>query len=119
MSRPEEHRSRRDDRPQDYEIDEPPEKVWRAISDPELRQAWLPDEALADPEAALLVPERQASYRMRDGDPPFLRELVTFQISPDGAGGTRLRVVHRLVDARLGRASRAANSNSPSMMLAA
>ena len=26
----------------DYEIDAPPQKVWRAISIPELREHWLP-----------------------------------------------------------------------------
>jgi len=32
----------------DYELDAPPDKVWRAISIPELREQWLPEKHLAD-----------------------------------------------------------------------
>ena len=32
----------------DYELDAPPDKVWRAISIPELREHWLPEKHLAD-----------------------------------------------------------------------
>ena len=32
----------------EYEIDAPPEMVWRAISIPELREKWLPEKDLAD-----------------------------------------------------------------------
>lgn len=103
-----------------YEIDEPPHKVWRAISIPELRQAWLPKEALADPDASSLVPEREARYRMRDSDPPFLESVVTFRIAPNDTGGTSLRIVHELVDARFDRLTgTAANSNSTCLLLAA
>ncbi len=103
----------------EYELDEPPQKVWRAVSCPELREAWLPKEALAHPEATHLVPGQEVRYRLRDSEPPFLESAVTFQLSPTDGGGTRLRIVHRLVDARLGRPSMAANGNSPSLMLAA
>jgi uncharacterized protein YndB with AHSA1/START domain len=103
----------------EYELDAPPQKVWRAVSRPDLRALWLPKEALAHPEATLLVPGQEARYTMRDSDPPFLESAVTFQLSPTAAGGTRLRIVHRLVDARLDRAPTAANGNRPTMMLAA
>ena len=42
---------------------------------------------------------------MRDDAPPFLESLVTFQIEPDGEGGTRLRIIHELADARWNAAS--------------
>lgn len=103
-----------------YELDEPPHKVWRAISIPELRQAWLPKEALADPDAGSLVPEREARYRMRDSDPPFLESVVTFRIAPNASGGTSLRIIHQLADARFERLTgSAANSNSLTLLLAA
>lgn len=103
-----------------YELDEPPHKVWRAISIPELRQAWLPKEALADPDAGFLVPGQEARYRMRDSDPPFLESVVTFRIAPNASGGTSLRIVHQLVDARFDRLTgSAANSNSLTLLLAA
>lgn len=35
----------------EYDLDEPPQKVWRAISIPAFRAIWLPAEALAEPEA--------------------------------------------------------------------
>jgi hypothetical protein len=45
---------------------------------------------------------------------------VTFTIVPNATGGTRLRIVHELTDARLDRmAKTAANGNSPPVMLAA
>ncbi len=103
-----------------YELDEPPHKVWRAISVPELREAWLPKQALADPEASSLVPEREVRYRMRESDPPFLESVVTFQIAPNATGGTSLRIIHELGDARFDRLTgTAANSNGTSLMLAA
>lgn len=103
----------------EYEIDEPPQKVWRAISIPEFREHWLPKEALADPEATLLTPGEEVRYRMRDRDPPFLESVVTFRISPNANGGTSLRIIHELADARPGRRATAANSNGRPVMLAA
>lgn len=104
----------------EYELDEPPHKVWRAISVPELREAWLPQKALADPEASSLVPEQEARYRMRESDPPFLESMVTFLIAPNATGGTSLRIIHELADARFDRLTgTAANSNSTCLMLAA
>jgi len=34
----------------EYQLNAPPEKVWRAISTPTLRQQWLPDNLLATAE---------------------------------------------------------------------
>ncbi|CAH1672954.1 MAG: hypothetical protein KF735_22740 [Chelatococcus sp.] len=82
----------------EYHIDEPPHKVWRAITVPELRDVWLPKDALADQEATALTPGEEVSYRMRESAPPFLESTVTFRISPDTAGGTSLRIIHERAD---------------------
>jgi uncharacterized protein YndB with AHSA1/START domain len=104
----------------EYEIDEPPHKVWRAISIPEFREAWLPKEALVDPDATTLTPGQEVRYRMRESDPPFLESLVTFRIARNATGGTSLRIIHELVDMRLERMrSAAANNNGLILMLAA
>ena len=104
----------------EYEIDEPPHKVWRAISIPEFRENWLPKEALADPEATSLTPGHEVRYRMRESDPPFLESVVTFRIAPNATGGTSLRIIHELADARFDRMTRAAaNNNGLILMLAA
>ncbi|MBC2884514.1 hypothetical protein H7Q97_03745 [Ochrobactrum sp. CM-21-5] len=109
---------------QDYDLDAAPQKVWRAISIPEFREAWLPKEALTDDEAASLTPGEEISYRMRENEPPFLESTVTFRIAPNTAGGTHLRVIHELShelsDARLKRTTvTAANTNRRPVMRAA
>ncbi|MBS7699021.1 MULTISPECIES: hypothetical protein [unclassified Chelatococcus] len=92
----------------EYHIDEPPHKVWRAITVPELRDVWLPKEALADPEATSLTPGEEVSYRMRESAPPFLESVVTFRVSPNTSGGTSLRIIHVLADIRSGSTNAAA-----------
>lgn len=104
----------------EYELNEPPQKVWRAISIPEFREQWLPREALADPEAASATPGEEIRYRMRDNTPPFLESTVTFRIAPNAAGGTRLRIIHERTDVGSDQTTKAAaNNNSPPFMLAA
>jgi uncharacterized protein YndB with AHSA1/START domain len=104
----------------EYELDAPPEKVWRAVSIPAFREKWLPKQDLAVADPVSNVPGEEISYRMRDDEPPFLESIVTFQVRPDPSGGTILRVVHGLADARLiPRMPPAANSNGSGMMRAA
>ncbi|YBV98246.1 hypothetical protein M1D80_15790 [Phyllobacteriaceae bacterium JZ32] len=105
----------------EFEIDEPPQKVWRAISIPEFRQNWLPGDALADTEAASVTQGEEVSYRMRETEAPFAESLVTFRIAPNANGGTCLRVIHELTEARGKRMATTAanNNNSPILMLAA
>lgn len=104
----------------EFELTEPPQKVWRAISMPAFRETWLPKEALADPDPTSVAPEHEICYRMRDSTPPYLESTVTFQIAPNDVGGTRLRVIHELTDARgVQETKAAANNNSPVLMLAA
>jgi len=104
----------------EYELDAAPEKVWRAISVPGFRDKWLPDGDLADADPVSTAPGEEIRYAMRDGEPPFLESIVTLQVRPGTDGGSILRVVHGLTDARLvPRTLPAANNNGPLMMLAA
>jgi len=103
-----------------YELSEPPQKVWRAISMPEFREHWLPKDILADGEATSVTPDEEVSYRMRDSTPPYLESTVTFRIAANDAGGTSLRIIHKLDDVKPDRmTSAAANGNYPLPMLAA
>ena len=104
----------------EYELDAPPEKVWRAISIPAFRDRWLPKGELAQAELVASKPGEEIAYAMRDNEPPFLESVVTFQVTPNAVGGARLRIIHGLVDARLERhPPRAANTNGAGLMLAA
>ena len=104
----------------EYELDAPPEKVWRAVSIAAFRERWLPKGDLAEDEPVSSAPGKEIRYRMRDSEPPFLESLVTFQVDPSVDGGTTLRIIHRLADARLARQPpRAANGNRPPLMRAA
>jgi len=103
-----------------YELDAPPEKVWRAISIAEFREKWLPKEALADPQSLSETPGKEIRYKLRDDAPPYLESTVTFTIAANASGGTSLRIVHELTGAAFERlAKTVANSNSPTLMLAA
>lgn len=99
----------------EYSLDAPPEKVWRAVGIPELREQWLPNVVLADAEPVVVTLGREIRYRMRDDQPPFLESTVTLQIRPDADGGSRLRIIHVLDDARL----TAANDSGQLLMRAA
>jgi len=48
----------------EYRLDAPPEKVWRAISIPTLRQQWLPDNLLATAEPLSATPNQELRLRM-------------------------------------------------------
>jgi uncharacterized protein YndB with AHSA1/START domain len=98
----------------EYELDAPPEKVWRAISRPELRARWLPDLAEAEPIAS--TPGEEVSYRLREPEPPFVESVVTLRVEPNGLGA-RLRIIHQLTDVRGAR--RPANDNRCIVMRAA
>jgi uncharacterized protein YndB with AHSA1/START domain len=82
------------------ELPEPPEKVWRALTEPELVAEWLaPDEGGAiDCEVIESQPNRLLRYSWRDhgDDEPdsAVDSIVTFELSRTPAGGTRLRIIH-------------------------
>ena len=104
----------------EYALDAPPETVWRAISIPGFRDKWLPRGDLADADPISSAPGEEIRYAIRDGEPPFLESVVTFQVRPGANGGSVLKIVHGLTDARLvPRKVPAANNDGPRMMLAA
>ena len=81
----------------EYQLDAPPEKVWRAISVPGLREVWLPGTTLVDPEPTILSPGEAIRYRMREDEPPF-RESASHatkngwrRAAKSAAGGMRRR----------------------------
>lgn len=96
----------------DFDLRHPPEKVWRALTDPELLAEWLlpvvgfelrPGAAftfstqpqpgwdgLVQCRLADVEPQRRLSYTWVVGD---MDTVVTFTLSPTAAG-TRLSLVH-------------------------
>jgi uncharacterized protein YndB with AHSA1/START domain len=73
------------------ELDAPPEKVWRALATPELREAWLgePEAGPAEVERAVPGSRLDLVWPTREGE-----SLVSFEIEPSGERGTRLTIVH-------------------------
>jgi uncharacterized protein YndB with AHSA1/START domain len=100
----------------EYELDAPPEQVWRAIAVAAFRERWLPQADLAEPEPIASVPGVEIQYRMREEDAPFPESTVTFRIEPGPQGGTLFRIIHRIEgDAR----GTSANDNLRPLSLAA
>ncbi|CDX14610.1 Activator of Hsp90 ATPase 1 family protein [Mesorhizobium plurifarium] len=108
-----------DEAPLSFECDLPdsPEKVWRALTEPELLAAWLmPNDikaeagsrfAFAGPDAPIecevleAEPGRLLRYFWRerpgakDADQlPAFDSIVTFTLARTASGGTHLRIVH-------------------------
>ena len=95
----------------DFDLPHPPEKVWRALTDPELLSEWLLPvlDFKLEPGAAFafktqpypgwdgtvscrlieIEPLRKLSYRW---DVPFLETVVTFTLTPTESG-TRLSIL--------------------------
>ncbi|MCP3462079.1 MULTISPECIES: SRPBCC domain-containing protein [unclassified Bradyrhizobium] len=84
----------------EYDFDAPPEKVWRAVTIPALRERWLPDADLVGAEPESSVAGEEVRYRLRDSEPPFRESHVTFRIEPNEAGGTRFRIIQQSCDIR-------------------
>ncbi len=99
----------------EYDLAEPPEKVWRALTVPELLAAWMmPNDirpeignhfAFAGQDAVIeceildAEPERLLRYSWREqpGDAARrdpLDSIVTFTLARTVSGGTHLRIVH-------------------------
>ena len=99
----------------EYDLAEPPEKVWRALTVPELLAAWMmpndikpqtgsnftfagPDTAIeceileAEPEHLLRYSWREQPRDAARQDP--LDSTVTFTLARTVSGGTHLRIVH-------------------------
>jgi uncharacterized protein YndB with AHSA1/START domain len=85
------------------DLEEPPEKVWRALTEPELLQAWLQEAGpeRTDYEIVTADPHRLLRYRWRDresgagdsGDRE-VHSVVTVELAPAETGGTHLRLTH-------------------------
>ncbi|MBZ9760710.1 SRPBCC domain-containing protein [Mesorhizobium sp. CA8] len=105
--------------PLSFECDlpDPPEKVWRALTEPELLAAWMmPNDieaqagarfAFAGPHAPIecevleAEPGRLLRYSWREGPGakdadqlPAFDSIVTFTLAGTASGGTHLRIVH-------------------------
>ena len=82
------------------ELPDAPDKVWKALTVPKLLAAWLPD--AVDSEILAAEPNRLLRYRWpakdedRDARGQTLESVVTFELTGTPAGGTHLRVVHRV-----------------------
>ena len=76
-----------------YEVDleAPPEKVWRAIATPEIREAWLgePETGAAEIAGADEPEWLDLVWPTESGD-----SLISFEISP-ADGGSHLTITHR------------------------
>jgi uncharacterized protein YndB with AHSA1/START domain len=87
------------------DLPDPPEKVWRALTEPELVAEWLvPDEGAREKRAPIECeviearPNRLVRYSWRDageqGDDGGVDSIVTFELARTAAGGTHLRIIH-------------------------
>lgn len=105
----------------DCDLAEPPEKVWRALTVPELLAAWLmpndfspqvghdftfrPEQGAGIACAVLAVEEPSLiRYSWREDDQP-VDSIVTVRLTPLVGGGTHLRLVHTGFPMRASRAS--------------
>jgi uncharacterized protein YndB with AHSA1/START domain len=83
------------------DLPEAPEKVWKALTTPELLAKWLPE--ATDCEVLAAEPNRLLRYRWRAGEEDRdaagreLDSVVTFELTDTPSGGTHLRVAHRLL----------------------
>ena len=106
------------------ELDASPEKVWRALTVPELLAEWLPTSGSAEdsePDAARFSEIETIEYRPHEmlryglheaGAEAGLEEsTVTFELRPTANGGTWLRLVHVAAEARPRIRAPAANGN--------
>ena len=105
----------------DYELPRPPEKVWRALTEPALLAAWLMDNDIAPVvghrftfrappapgwdgvvqcEVLAVEAHRRLQYSWRGGSDALegyggrLDTVVTWTLTPTASGGTTLRLEH-------------------------
>ena len=81
----------------EFDLDEPADKVWRALSEPELRERWLgANDNGVDCEVLEAQPDRLLRLGWRETSPEGERiaSTVTFTIGPNAEGGVRLRIIH-------------------------
>lgn len=103
------------------DLEERPQKVWRALTEPDLVARWLVPEDVdcrileAEPERFLRCSWKNRENE-RDGLGQSLDTVVTFELSPSDAGGTHLRIVHAGFATV---ALQAANDNGATLMMRA
>lgn len=96
------------------DLEEPPEKVWRALTEPELLEAWLTPAGTPRSDSAEGRPAAPAPYEILTADPHRLlryrwrdreggvtdaverevQSVVTVELAPGPEGGTHLRLTH-------------------------
>lgn len=83
----------------EFDLEAAPDKVWRALTVPALLARWLPLEARAPGldrkvETTLIEsdPPNRVSWRWRVAGEED--DLVTFTLTPNGSGGTALKLIH-------------------------
>ena len=81
------------------DLEAPPETVWRALEQPDLREAWLAPQSVPESQGGPIDCEvieadpphhLRVAWRSRDG---ALDSEVSFRVTPTD-GGSRLRIVH-------------------------
>jgi uncharacterized protein YndB with AHSA1/START domain len=94
------------------DLDHPPEQVWRALTEAELLDRWLPARPEVSREVVEADPPRTIRWAWRDGaGVPPLDSEVTITLVPTPAG-THLTVIH----GGLGQPA-PANTNTPAWSL--
>jgi len=106
----------------DFDLAEPPQKVWRALTEPDKLAAWLLPSSKDGVECRPLdqEPGRRISYRWREQG--SFDGVVTFSIALNAVGGTRLTIVQTDGAVALhsrGTHRRAANQNNTPLLCAA
>jgi uncharacterized protein YndB with AHSA1/START domain len=98
------------------DLPDAPEKVWQALTAPELLAAWLPEavdcEILAAEPHRLLRYSWPAGEHDKDAVGRKLDSVVTFELDGTSTGGTHLRVVHRVLTDAVASASVAPSANT-------
>lgn len=81
----------------EFDLDEPAEKVWRALSEPALRERWLgANDNGIDCEVLEAEPDRRLRLGWRETSEAgaLITSTVTFELDPTESGGVRLRILH-------------------------
>jgi uncharacterized protein YndB with AHSA1/START domain len=76
------------------ELPDPPEKVWRALTEPDLVAEWLTADEPAPIEREVVLEEPHRLLRVAWRDGRDIESHVTFELERTSTGGTNLRVVH-------------------------
>ena len=76
------------------ELEAAPEKVWRALATPEIREAWLGEPEAGPAEVSRADPPSRLDlvWPTREGD-----TLVSFEVEPVEGGGAHITITHRAV----------------------